>query len=303
VLTETAPATIDDSAIQTWLAGKLDSADPLWPVPDANTLYILHYPAGTSITLSGGMGVESSCSSFGGYHSSTSLANNMVVPYAVMPRCSTFGPLKGLDAVTGAESHEIVEAVTDPQPQQFPAYGQVDDAHLYWELALGGGETGDMCAQFPNIFTKFADIPKYTVQRTWSNASAMAGHDPCVPVPLNETAYFNAVPVLPDSIMFPGFGTVKGVNIAVGDSKTIDVDLFSDADTGGPWDVEALDFYQLMGLPPTLGLALDRSSGQNGEILHLTITPQSAGMFGASVFILRSTQQGQEHWWLGLVKT
>ena len=60
-----------------------------------------------------------------------------------------------------------------------------------------------------------------------------------------------------------------------------------------------------MGQPATLALALDRSSGVNGEILHLTITPQSAGQFGAGIFVLMSGQGGgaPPNWWLGLVST
>jgi len=54
-LTGSAPTTIDVTAIQTWLQGKLDSNDPAWPVNDANTVYILHYPA-TTATRSTGRG-------------------------------------------------------------------------------------------------------------------------------------------------------------------------------------------------------------------------------------------------------
>ena len=44
------------------------------------------------------------------------------------------------------------------------------------------------------------------------------------------------------------FGTTvmtKGVTIPVGNSKTIEVDLFSDADTGGPWTVAADDLLSI----------------------------------------------------------
>jgi len=38
--------------------------------------------------------------------------------YAVLPRCATFNTLSGLDSLTTALSHELVEAVTDPSSQQ-----------------------------------------------------------------------------------------------------------------------------------------------------------------------------------------
>ena len=96
---------------------------------------------------------------------------------------------------------------------------------------LGGGEVGDLCAQEPGAFTQFPELA-YTVQRTWSNAAAMASHDPCVPALANEV-YFNAVPELNDTITIGGMFTMLGVQIPVGQTKTIDLDLFSDGDTGG----------------------------------------------------------------------
>jgi hypothetical protein len=303
VLTEAAPATIDDPGIQTWLAGKLDGDDPAWPAPDQSTLYILHYPASTTITQSSQGQTITSCQDFGGYHSSTTLDaahGSQEVAYAVIPRCSSFGKLTGVDAVTGAESHEIIEAVTDAHPMADAAYGQVDDAHLYWELALGGGEVGDLCAQFPGVFVKSPELG-HVVQRTWSNASAKAGHDPCVPQPTGEV-YFNTVPVLSDSIALAGLGTLRGVTIPVGSSKTIDLDLFSDGDTGGPWDVQVEDFLALtMGGTATMGFSLDNTRGQNGDKLHLTIDVLKKNQYGAGIFVIISSLGQQQTLWLGFV--
>ena len=77
-----------------------------------------------------------------------------------------------------------------------PAYPLTDDAHIYWVRALGGGETSDLCAQDPESFTEFDELP-YVVQRSWSNKAASAGHDPCVPQ-LQGDVYFNAAPVMND---------------------------------------------------------------------------------------------------------
>src|SRR5206468_11189841 len=123
-----------------------------------------------------------------------------------------------------------------------PGYAQVDDADVAWMFVLGGAETGDMCAQQASSFTKFAELPAYTVQRFWSNASAAAGHDPCVPS-LPGEVYFQSAPVLPDMVSLTGLPVpLKGVQIPVGQSKVISVDLFSDAPTSGPWTVQALDY-------------------------------------------------------------
>jgi hypothetical protein len=305
-LTEAAPATIADSAIQTWLAGKLNADDPAWPKADDNTVYALHYPSTTTITSQSFFGATQSCQEFGGYHSDLALDarhSNLPVAYAVIPRCANFGGLTGIDAVTGAESHELVEAATDPYPMSQPAYGQLDDDHAYWMFILGGGEVGDMCAQDPRAFTKFPEL-SYTVQRIWSNMSATAGHDPCVPpLPANEV-YFNSVPELNDSITIGAGGqsfTMKGVQIPVGQTKTVTLDLFSDASTAGPWSIKVIDAASFMGAQPTLQMTLDKSTGQNGDKVHLTIKVLRASMFNAGVFFITSKLGAQESFWLGLV--
>ncbi len=322
-LTETAPATIDDTAIQTWLAGKLNGDDPAWPVNDANTVYALHYPTGTTITFQGGPGGSAtSCQDFGGYHSNTQLdANhgNMDVAYAVVPRCADFGGMSVLDALTATESHELIEAVTDPYPMTNPAYADVDDGHLYWDEALGGGEIGDMCAQFSGVFTQFPGLD-YVVQRVWSNKAALAGGDPCVP-PLAGEVYFAAAPELNDvALMIQGENIkVKAVQIPVGSSKTINLDLFSNASTGGPFSVHVDDGQVLQGGSALLSFSVGATStiacpagvpkssvcvgGENGQKIPLTITVKSAGQGGGELFWVVSSLPGDanENIWIGLV--
>ncbi|HEY2369523.1 MAG TPA: hypothetical protein VGH87_24160, partial [Polyangiaceae bacterium] len=141
-LTDDAPTSIDDADIQTWIAAKI--TDATLPAPDANTIYAIYYPDGTTVTL-GQNGT--SCQDFGAYHDNITYNGTTDVAYAVMPRCSGWGP-STMDTTTSAASHEFVEASTDPFPQTNGAYSQVDDNHIVWEFVLGGGETGDMCAQF-----------------------------------------------------------------------------------------------------------------------------------------------------------
>jgi hypothetical protein len=297
-LTESPGASpLADSTIQSWLLNKLQTNDPAWPQPDANTLYVLFYPAGTTITL--GQNGGSSCSSFGGYHSNISY-NAKDVAYAVLPRCTKFAGQTGLDAVTGPTSHELAEAATDPYPQDQgnAAFAQVDDNHIIWEFILGGGEIGDMCAQNPDAFFKPADIGNY-VQRMWSNKNASAGHNPCQPAQAG-LPYFNSMPVLPDKISI-GQGTTEGIQIPVGQSKTIEVDLFSDANTGAPWAVSAIDAATLQQQPPELSFTWDKMTGQNGEKLYLTIKVLKASQYGAEAFIIQSQLGARASLWMGLV--
>ena len=285
-LTEDAPTNIDDDTIQTWIASKID--DATFPAPDANTIYAIYYPDTTNISLQG----EQSCQSFGAYHNNFTYKTGDVA-YAIMPRCDGWGQ-SVLDTTTSAASHEFVEASTDPYPETNTAYGQVDDDHILWEYVLGGGETGDMCAQFSASYVSPSDLG-FVVQRSWSNASAKAGHDPCQPS--DKSPYFNSMPVLNDKISIGGQGSTKGVHIPVGSSGTIEVDLFSDAPTSGPWTVSASDTSGA----GAITFDWDRTTGQNGEKLHLTINAVQKTQYGAAGFIIKSKLNGRTTSWFGLV--
>lgn len=293
VLGDTPPHQIDDTQIASWLADHVDGAHSPWPKADGSQIFTVFYPTGTTITMQNG----SSCRSFGGYHDEGS-ASGLPFPYAVIPRCGGGGTLSALDEVTVAVSHELIEAATDPYVQTTPAYAGVDFDHYTWSW-FPGGEVGDMCA-----FERQADAPlvgSFVVQRSWSNAAAKASHDPCVPALMQP--YFNSAPELKDVLKL-GFGggsvSTKGAKIALGQSKTLNVDLFSDAPTG-PWTVDAIDAASLQGQPAELTFSWDRTSGQNGDVLHLTITAAKASQYGVSLFTIRSTQGTVEHLWYGAV--
>ena len=309
---ETAPASIVDKDVETFIAGKLAAGE--FGTPDPSTVYAIFYPQTTTITSStGGIGGGTSCSSFGGYHSDTAVKvgdTTSNYAFAVLPTCPTFGDLSGIDALTGAASHELVEAVTDPFPStqngQESAYSSVDLDHFIWVIA-GGTESGDLCVPETNAFVKLPELG-YTVQRTWSNAAAKLSHDPCVPAA--KEAYFQSAPVLNESVTVTlpaSFGgsnvPTKGVTIPIGKSKTIEVDLFSDAATSGPWTVSAVDALAALGAGSTLGFKWDRTSGVNGEKLHLTITVTGASTFvpGAHPFSITSTLGGIKQSWPALV--
>lgn len=307
---DTAPTQITDSQIQDWLRARWDGTHPEFgTAPDSSTIYALYYPSTTTIFLSGGppsdggvpdgggnFGGSKSCSSFGGYHSNI-VVGQTEVAYAVVPQCGTFGSFTGVDVVTSTSSHEYSEAVTDPFPMTQAAYTQTDDDHLEWMFFLGGGEIGDMCAQFPTSFYVPTDF-NHVVQRNWSNAAAKAGHDPCVPA--GTQPYFNTMPVLPDSITTHG-ATTKGIDVPVGQSKTIELDLFSDQATSGPWTVSAQVFARNGAAPVTA--TLDQPTGQNGDKLNLTLQSTGAlsGTSKTAAVVVTSTLGGRENLWIGLL--
>jgi hypothetical protein len=312
---ETPPSSIQDSDIQTYLAGKLQSG--AFGTPDTETIYTIVYPSTTSITLQGGgpQGNAKSCSSFGGYHQDflTSLTDGGTqqdFAYAVIPTCPSVHGMTEQDGVTGATSHEWAEAVTDPYPatnnSANSAFAQVDQNHFAWEVIGGGGEVGDMCVGEQGAFFKPTDVG-FMVQRIWSNAAAKAGHEPCVPNPAGGP-YFQSAPVLTENVSFTsqiigGAINSQGVTIPVGQSKTIEVDLFSDVPTDGPWTVSASDGVSaLAGLAPSMSFSWDKTQGQNGDKLQLTVKVTAASpLGGAHVFVITSTLKSAVTKWAGLV--
>jgi hypothetical protein len=302
MLPEAAPASIDDSAIQLWLAAALDADDPTFPAADDQAIYAIHYPPSTTITADFGGRVEQGCVDFGGYHSNITLDpphGDIGVTYIVMPSCGDFDGFSGIDAITSAESHELVETVTDPYVTTMPAYVEPDEPHLYWLAENGGsGEVGDMCEENLASFTKFPELD-YVVQRTWSNASALAGHDPCVP-PLPGEVYFNSAPELNDEVAYTLGGATMGVHgiaVPVGHTRTLDLDLFSDGPTPGPWSVSAQELGS-----QNLLLDVGAGLGQNGQKVHLHITAQSPGQ---AIFVVSSSPtwsaSAPSSTWVGIV--
>jgi hypothetical protein len=295
---EKPPVAITDDEIKVWLADKLDGTHADFGAPDPTAIYTIFYDYGTTITYVPGF---DSCTQFGGYHEEVNVGS-VTVAYAVMPRCPGFVPgATDFEGMTGAASHEWLEATSDPHGRSEPAYLFVDSDHLVWR-AFPGAELGDMCEVESTAFFKSGF--GYEVQRTWSNLAAAASHDPCVP-PFSAP-YFNSAPVLLDAVTIDfgdpsGPEPTKGVRIPVGSSRTIDIDLFSDAPTTGAWTVDAFDVFALLGMTPSLSFSFDKRTGRNGDVLHLTITVTGLGAGGGSEFMLRSSLGSIHHYWYGWV--
>jgi hypothetical protein len=241
-----------DSTLRALLASSVASG--VLPAPDAQTLYVVYVPSATRVLLDG----NASCApaSFTGYHDALVVAPPdggapVEVAYAIVARCSSTETATTLQA-----SHEIVEAATDPSPEDAPAFQITDQA---WTAF--GPEVADVCAAADTDLG--ATESGFAVQRSWSNASAAAGHDPCVPLPAGEV-YFNVAPAQGAETMALG----------VGESATIALYPFAD-DAGAAWQVSAV---AANGSP--LGFQLAPSTGTPGAILALTVTLQSKPALG-----------------------
>ena len=144
VITAQAPVgSVSDSTIRTrlksWIAAKTV------PKNTPNTLYFIYLDPGI-VSIMGG---SKSCQSYCGYHNNVGNVYYAVMPYPTCAGC--LGGMAAFDALTGTSSHELCEAITDPQPGS----GWYDQTN---------GEIGDICAW------NFKQVAGYTVQLEWSNA-------------------------------------------------------------------------------------------------------------------------------------
>lgn len=129
------------------------------PAPDANTLYMVHFPAGISITQGG----SRSCVQFCAYHG-TFRRNGINVYYGVIPDmsggCATgCGGSTYFNNTTSVSSHELVEAVTDAAVGLATTFGPP----LAW-YDRTNGEIGDICNG------QQGQVGTFTVQLQWSNS-------------------------------------------------------------------------------------------------------------------------------------
>jgi hypothetical protein len=164
----------------------------------------------------------------------------------------------------------------------------------------GGAELGDMCEHFASSLYKPADLG-YTIQRTWSNYAAVAFSDPCVPMPPSETAYFAAVPDAQDTIMLTdGSGIhMPGTNIPIGQTGVVEIDFASSGPTDD-WTIDAIEDISTDGVQ-ALDISFDRTTGQNGNLVHATIKTTHRPRTGVAFYIIRSTLGSNKTGWWGAV--
>jgi len=143
---------ISDSNIQNEIQSQIAAGKLPAPATDSlgnvNTIYMVYFPPGVTISDNGGSCVAGG---FCAYHSTYLSSSNLAVPYGVIP---DFGPGSGCDTgcgtgtewqnITSASSHELGEAITDTAVGL--ATGTVPDFPLAW-YDVNNGEIGDTCNQ------------------------------------------------------------------------------------------------------------------------------------------------------------
>jgi hypothetical protein len=152
--------TVDDSQIEQMLAGEIEQGH--LRAPDGNRLYVVFAPPGDVVTA----GSDDSVNNFLGYHSAFQVSGLGNIYYAVIPYASspnaTISGMTTFQQHTIVLSHELAEAVTDPDTQT----GWFDDAQGV------AGEIGDLAVG------RFGVFGGYMVQAEWSNQA----NGPVLPV-------------------------------------------------------------------------------------------------------------------------
>ena len=144
-------STISDAFIQARLQADVTSG--LLQAPNANSLYVVYVEPNIAVNL--GLGQGTTQQGILGYHTAFVGANGAPIRYAVvvnpggaagnsvLPEATT-----ALDQMTAVTSHELAEAVTDPDVNS-----NVNNGRLGW-YDPRRGEIGDVTENNPNAFVR-----------------------------------------------------------------------------------------------------------------------------------------------------
>jgi hypothetical protein len=273
-----------------------------WPAPTANTIYAIYLPPGSPLYFGGppDAGGQDACAQgVGGYHEETQDGKHSV--YAIMPHCSGF---QTADIELSA-SHELNEAATDPHPDTNLAYAGFDQDHLAFEFFNQfQDELGDACEAFVEA-TDAVDFTPYTVQRQWSNKSASAGSHWCLPAlnePFYNTTFLPTTTLDAISVDLSSLGVgasitpSKGIKVALNQSRTFAIGYFSDRATSGPFTLDVQGLNSPIAQDQngnvinngTATVTIDKTSGVNGDIANVTVTPSAYSSLGIVFFYVRA---------------
>jgi hypothetical protein len=218
-----------------------------------------------------------------------------------MPHCAMFQT----GDIELSASHELNEASTDPHPNTNTAYAGFDQNHLAFEFFNQfQDELGDACESFVEA-TDAVDFTPYVVQRQWSNKSAAAGSHWCLPAlaePFYNTTFLPQTKLDTISVDLSSLGvgaastTSEGFKVALNKSVTFPIGLFSDRSTGGPFTLDIQGIGEPLAQDQngnvinngSATVTLDLTSGVNGQIANVTVTPTAYSSLGIVFFYVRA---------------
>jgi hypothetical protein len=246
-LADPAPAFASTTAFAAWVTTQ--------SLPQAD-FYAFVFPPGADFI---DPQIGALCNEFTGYHDAQSTS----FTFAVVGTCPNH--VAGLTDAEQAErvfSHELVEAMTDPFGNGFAAR----DPELPFTY-VDGGELADVC----DGITREGG---FVLTRSWSNASAAAGSDPCQP---SSGTYFN---VSPSSLSVQHVGAGSSVAITLTGFSTVATDDWVLQDVTGP--------HQFLAQ-----VTIDATETNNGRTATMTISvPASTAPGATAAFFLHSLHAG-----------
>jgi hypothetical protein len=278
-----------DTDLVNFLSNKATSG--AWTEPTDDTLYAVYVP--TSIPLvtrisdtPGQLDRIGACDSFEGFHYEKvrrGREQDKHFLYTIIYEACGDGTIEN---TTDTASHELAEGTTDP-------FASTDDTAalngfnmLAWTVFNEHEEEiGDACEYYPDANADLTGDFPFRVQGLWSNKAARAGKNPCIPN--DGSAYYNVVPLEVedvDVVVPPKLSVTSrtlGYRIPSG-SRTINLGLYSDRDTGGPWKVSAIvggSASTIVAADPKVDNGEERvnvtfagaDSGKNGDKLQVRI--------------------------------
>lgn len=152
---------LTDAEVAAELAAQIQANNLPQPTLDAqgkvNTLYMIDFPPGYDVLLMG----WHACQQYGAYHFTAKIGGKSV-PYGVHPDCNY-----PWDTATAIHSHELIEAVTDPEvglvDQMAPTARPIAWVTLA-NTAWASLEIADVCQN-----QGYVKVAGYTVAKEWSN--------------------------------------------------------------------------------------------------------------------------------------
>jgi hypothetical protein len=274
--------------------------NPSWPLPtldgtgQSQTIYSLFIAPSTTETDPGSG--TSFCDLGGyGYHDAVTVGATSVA-FTVVLACPKQQNTADLEE---SASHEDIEAATNPNVSSTTVMGYkgFDAMHAAWDIYTGyNDELADACENWADSYYQESPSFPYWVQRSWSNTSALAGHDPCVPAPAGPYHGMTLFPLQESTVMVdqsslggPASNT-QAFKATLGQPLTFQVGYFSDGNAL-PWTI-AYDFPSALfnvGRFVSNGratVAIDKTSGQNGDQANVTVTVTAKGASGFHVMAI-----------------
>jgi hypothetical protein len=256
---------VTDAQIQTAISNAISQGKV--PAANNNELYMVHFPAGVSITAADG---SQSCASNGfcAYHG-TFLRGAQDVYYAVIPDmsggcASGCGTSTKLNNTTANASHQLGESITDAAVGLATTIGPP----LAWYDSTNG-EIGDICnAQQGTIASG------WVVQKLWSNQQGACIVSKTSPAPSDFSI-----------AMSPSSHTIA----AGGASITYTISTGVTSGSAGPVSLS------VSGVPTGVTATLSPSSVTAGSVATLTVTASASAFAATSTLTVTGTEGVKTH--------